>query len=117
MAAFAGGEAHGAAACLFNDGAAQRGLDLEAGGEGLAEALVQRLAVGDDAGLRERGDLLGQLQRGRKRGPCRAVLWVLEQNERARRFYDSDGWQADGAMQEDDSGGRKLMALRYALSL
>jgi len=45
------------------------------------------------------------------------VLWVLEQNERARRFHDSDGWQADGAMQEDDSGGRKLMALRYALSL
>ena len=47
-------------------------------------------------------------------GPC---CGVLEQNERARRFHDSDGWQADGAMQEDDYGGRKLMALRYALSL
>ena len=92
---------------LLDDGAAEGRLEIEAGGEGLAEALVQRLVLGVDAGLREGGDL----------GHCRAVLWVLEQNERARRFHDSDGWQADGAMREDDSDGRKLMALRYALSL
>lgn len=27
-----------------------------------------------------------------------AVLWVLESNERARRFYEVAGWKRDGAV-------------------
>jgi GNAT superfamily N-acetyltransferase len=32
----------------------------------------------------------------RRRGIERARLWVLEENERARRFYERHGWLADG---------------------
>ena len=35
----------------------------------------------------------------------RASLWVLDTNDRARRFYQADGWQADGASKVDDSRG------------
>jgi GNAT superfamily N-acetyltransferase len=41
-----------------------------------------------------------------------AALWVLEQNERARRFYEADGWRADGAIRDDDYGGVRLRAIR-----
>ena len=46
-----------------------------------------------------------------------AVLWVLEQNERARGFYESDGWTADGVSQADDYGGTRLTALRYVTAI
>ncbi|MQA00489.1 MAG: GNAT family N-acetyltransferase [Dehalococcoidia bacterium] len=42
-----------------------------------------------------------------------AVLWVLEENTRARAFYERHGWQADGARTVDDYGGAALPALRY----
>jgi GNAT superfamily N-acetyltransferase len=32
----------------------------------------------------------------RARGVDRARLWVLEENHRARRFYERHGWAADG---------------------
>ena len=32
----------------------------------------------------------------RKLGSPQAQLWVLEENERARRFYERRGWQANG---------------------
>ncbi|MFI1358678.1 GNAT family N-acetyltransferase [Streptomyces sp. NPDC020898] len=42
-----------------------------------------------------------------------ATLWVLEDNERARRFYEAAGWRADGAAVEDTTGGAALNKLRY----
>jgi GNAT superfamily N-acetyltransferase len=33
-------------------------------------------------------------------GPGRARLWVLEENHRARRFYERRGWRADGTTRE-----------------
>jgi ribosomal protein S18 acetylase RimI-like enzyme len=30
-----------------------------------------------------------------------AILWVLDGNERARRFYEREGWVADGARREE----------------
>jgi RimJ/RimL family protein N-acetyltransferase len=42
-----------------------------------------------------------------------ATLWVLEDNERARRFYEAAGWRADGAAVEDTTGGASLNKLRY----
>ncbi|GAA1371138.1 GNAT family N-acetyltransferase [Catellatospora chokoriensis] len=45
---------------------------------------------------------------------CRdAVLWVLETNHRARRFYEADGWQADGSIKTDDSRGFPMREIRY----
>ncbi|WP_435243623.1 GNAT family N-acetyltransferase [Streptomyces cucumeris] len=42
-----------------------------------------------------------------------ATLWVLEDNERARRLYEAAGWRADGAGVEDATGGVSLNRLRY----
>jgi GNAT superfamily N-acetyltransferase len=42
-----------------------------------------------------------------------ATLWVLADNERARRFYEAVGWCADGAAVEDTTGGASLNKLRY----
>ncbi len=36
----------------------------------------------------------------RHAGLARAVLWVLAENARARRFYERHGWRADGRRQE-----------------
>jgi RimJ/RimL family protein N-acetyltransferase len=46
-----------------------------------------------------------------------ATLWVLEDNERARRFYEAAGWRADGAAVEDTTGGAALNKLRYRRAL
>jgi GNAT superfamily N-acetyltransferase len=44
----------------------------------------------------------------------RAVLWVLEANERARRFYERGGWAADGGVRTEPIGGEPVAQLRYA---
>jgi len=36
-----------------------------------------------------------------ERGFDDAVLWVLRGNERARRFYEGEGWVADGGAREE----------------
>ncbi|BAL87772.1 putative GCN5-related N-acetyltransferase [Actinoplanes missouriensis 431] len=53
------------------------------------------------------------LQRLADAGYREVVLWVLEANERARRFYQAGGWFADGATKTDDSRGTPLVAVRY----
>ena len=42
-----------------------------------------------------------------------AMLWVLETNARARRFYESAGWLTDGAAKTDRRGDVKLREVRY----
>lgn len=42
-----------------------------------------------------------------------ALLWVLEQNERARRFYEREGWAPDGARGCEDLGGRSVNTVCY----
>ncbi|MFF2012360.1 GNAT family N-acetyltransferase [Streptomyces sp. NPDC058195] len=44
---------------------------------------------------------------------AQAVLWVLEDNKRARRFYEAAGWRPDGAAVVDTTGGAALNKLRY----
>jgi ribosomal protein S18 acetylase RimI-like enzyme len=61
----------------------------------MAEA-VRRLS---DAGFRE------------------ATLWVLETNDRARRFYEAVGWSLDGQRRVDESYGFALAEVRYRRSL
>ncbi|MEP6696624.1 MAG: GNAT family N-acetyltransferase [Pseudonocardiales bacterium] len=41
-------------------------------------------------------------------------LWVLADNDRARRFYESVGWQFDGNRQDYEIGGDTLPEVRYA---
>lgn len=46
-----------------------------------------------------------------------ATLWVLDSNVRARRFYESGGWSADGSERQDDSRGFLITQVRYWKSL
>ena len=43
------------------------------------------------------------------------VLWVLEGNARARRFYERGGWALDGTTRDVPMGGETAHQLRYAL--
>lgn len=47
----------------------------------------------------------------------RAVLWVVEGNDRARRFYERGGWQADGARRKGTIGPARTHQLRYSRRL
>ncbi|HSL09750.1 MAG TPA: GNAT family N-acetyltransferase [Actinomycetota bacterium] len=66
----------------------------EVAGTGVGEALLRRA----EARLRETGFV-------------RATLWVLETNERARRFYERCGWSWDGTTGEHrfDCGNRPIV--------
>jgi ribosomal protein S18 acetylase RimI-like enzyme len=46
-----------------------------------------------------------------------AILWVLEDNQRARHFYERQGWSPDGARQIEQIAGMALSALRYRRAL
>jgi GNAT superfamily N-acetyltransferase len=47
----------------------------------------------------------------------RALLWVLRGNLRAERFYQADGWAADGARRTDTVWGVTVDELRYQRGL
>ncbi|HWO71605.1 MAG TPA: GNAT family N-acetyltransferase [Actinomycetota bacterium] len=53
----------------------------------------------------------------RRRGFRRATLWVLEANERARRFYERAGWRPDGAVNEERIDCANLPTVRYRVEL
>ena len=62
--------------------------------DGWLEALyVRPRAWGGGLARRLHAAAVEELER---RGGERARLWVLEGNERARRFYERHGWRADG---------------------
>lgn len=72
----------------------------EAWGTGVGQPLFDRAVEGlSDAGYTE------------------AVLWVLEGNARARRFYERNGWQPDGAVKEETFGDQVAREIRYRISL
>jgi GNAT superfamily N-acetyltransferase len=50
----------------------------------------------------------------RKRGAVEAVLWVVEANGRARRFYEREGWTLDGEKRASQLGPQEV---RYRRSL
>ena len=47
----------------------------------------------------------------------RAILWVLEANERALRFYARGGWEREGPTRMIEMGGASLPGLRMAKRL
>ena len=48
---------------------------------------------------------------------ARAVLWVLEGNTHARRFYEKGGWKPDGESRDAPMGGEVTHQLRYARTI
>lgn len=53
----------------------------------------------------------------RERGFRTATLWVLETNERARRFYEREGWRADGLSTRERVDGEMRPTVRYRILL
>ena len=54
------------------------------------------------------------LEAMREAGVREALLWVGEENSRARRFYEREGWTADGASRASQLGP---IEVRYRLAL
>ena len=57
-----------------------------------------------------RGRLAGQ-------GYLSALLWVLDSNARAQRFYAKDGWKPDGMRRVEKVWDVKVQELRYSRPL
>ena len=57
------------------------------------------------------------LEELRARGHRDAILWVLEDNPRARRFYEREGWTLDGAEKRDEFLGVEVAEVRYRITL
>jgi GNAT superfamily N-acetyltransferase len=53
----------------------------------------------------------------RDAGYRRATLWVLEANERARRFYEKAGWTWDGSVDRHDFDCANEPVVRYRTDL
>ena len=68
-------------------------------GTGAGRALIERA----EASMRESGFV-------------EARLWVLEENERAERFYRAAGWEADGR-KVDTFQGAEVAEIRYRKAL
>lgn len=48
---------------------------------------------------------------------ARAILWVLDGNDRARRFYERTGWRHDGTVRESPIDATLTRQLRYVRSV
>lgn len=48
-----------------------------------------------------------------QKGFSRVFLWVLEENRRARQFYETMGFQWDGTILKDRIGGKEVNEVRY----
>ncbi len=53
----------------------------------------------------------------RRRGNQGATLWVLAGNDRARRFYEHNGWTADGVTKVESRWDFDLHEVRYGITL
>ena len=53
----------------------------------------------------------------RDAGNAQAILWVLEGNNRAQRFYEIGGWHLDGAAKDIVIADATLAEVRYRLVL
>jgi GNAT superfamily N-acetyltransferase len=99
----------------FADGAASRDDDVDAKRVGELYAIyVTPDAWGTGAG---RGLMAAHLERLRSAGFEEAVLWVLDDNPRARRFYEAAGWTTDGAAKDYELLGTRATIVRYRIDL
>lgn len=79
---------------------------------GAIYALAEHWGTGVGRGLIDAavGELVAE-------GFTEAVLWVIEGNARARRFYEAAGWAPDGATKLDPRGGWDIPEVRYRRAL
>lgn len=48
-----------------------------------------------------------------KRGFTEATLWVMDSNDRTRRWYARQGWTEDGSRKEAEVWGARVLEVRY----
>jgi ribosomal protein S18 acetylase RimI-like enzyme len=56
-------------------------------------------------------------QEMRARGGATAILWVIDENARARRFYEAMGWRPDGAGKTEQVWDQDVHQVRYVKRL
>ena len=98
----------------FASTATSRDDDAPPGTGEVLTVYVVEDAVGTGAG---RALLVGAQGLLRARGHTRATLWVLESNERARRFYERNGWTWDGSRGTHQVQCANMPIVRYATDL
>jgi len=98
----------------FASAATSRDDDAPPGTGEVLTVYVVEDAVGTGAG---RALLVGAQGLLRARGHTRATLWVLESNERARRFYERNGWRWDGSRGTHQVQCANMPVVRYAADL
>ncbi len=59
----------------------------------------------------------GALGKLREAGYERVTVWVLDANDRGRRFYEKAGMRPDGATKSDEIRGFPVTKLRYGMPL
>lgn len=57
------------------------------------------------------------LKVARRLGKDEMTLWVLQENERGRRFYEAMGFETDGVTTTYEKGGESFPEVRYVYSL
>ncbi|MEV0457214.1 GNAT family N-acetyltransferase [Catellatospora methionotrophica] len=81
-------------------------------GTGLLNAIhVRPDVVGSGVGLALMGTCLAEFA---ALGHHRALLYVVTDNTRARRFYERGGWAADGVVRDTVIGPARVPVVRYA---
>ena len=93
---------------------AARDADAEPGTGELYLIYLSEMAAGRGIGRALHEHVLAEL---RRRGHRRAVLWTLETNARARRFYETAGWRLEGARKTESRPGYELREVRYRIAL
>lgn len=88
-------------------------LDPENAGE-LYAIYVSPEAWGKGAGQALMAELLASL---RDEGFREAMLWVLEDNPRTRRFYEQAGWRTDGVVRSETFLETQVREVRYRIAL
>ena len=70
--------------------------------------------IGKGCGRQLMETVLNELK---KQGFTEVFLWVLEENHRARQFYEKYGFSCTGEYLDDNIGGKALREVRYIYSL
>jgi ribosomal protein S18 acetylase RimI-like enzyme len=96
-------------------GFAAVGASRDADGEGeLYGIYVAPEAWGSGAGTALMHAAVASLREG---GYPSATLWVLEDNPRARSFYEREGWALDDGRREGEHLGVRTLEVRYRITL
>ncbi len=80
----------------------------------LYELFVHPEMIGSGVGVALMNCALGHLGR---QGFRTVTLWVLEGNERARRFYERQGLRTDGSVKTAAMGDAEAVEVRYGMDL